>query len=121
MSPSQGFYLHKEQQKYKIKAHNKDIHDLSGIWTHDSSGRAGEDSSCLRPLGYRDRLASERAKTAHALDRAATVIGILRITRTKNGRIPDLRVFSGHTDTNSNRNRPAVDLIHGNLQPKNKL
>jgi hypothetical protein len=36
---------------------------------------ASEDSSCLRPLGYRDRLASERAKTVHALDRSANVTG----------------------------------------------
>jgi hypothetical protein len=32
------------------------IHALSGIQTHDHSVRASEDSSCLRPLAYRDRL-----------------------------------------------------------------
>jgi hypothetical protein len=37
--------------------------------------RASEDSSRLRPRGYRDRLASERAKAIHALDRSATVTG----------------------------------------------
>jgi hypothetical protein len=31
------------------------IHALCGIRTHDPSFRASEDSSCLRPLGYRDR------------------------------------------------------------------
>jgi hypothetical protein len=38
--------------------------------------RESEDSSCLRPRGHCDRLASERAKTVHALDRAATVMGL---------------------------------------------
>jgi hypothetical protein len=42
------------------------------------TGRASEDSSYLKPLGYRDRLASERAKTVHALDRSATVTGLTR-------------------------------------------
>jgi hypothetical protein len=44
----------------------------------DSNPRSqhpSEQSSCLRPRGYRDRLASERAKTVHALDRSATVTG----------------------------------------------
>jgi hypothetical protein len=36
---------------------------------------SGEDCSCLRPRGHCDRLAFERAKTVHALDRAATVTG----------------------------------------------
>jgi hypothetical protein len=40
-----------------------------------ASVRASEDSSCLRPRGHCDRLASERAKTVHA-DRAATVTGL---------------------------------------------
>jgi hypothetical protein len=31
------------------------IHALSGIGTHDHGLLASEDSSCLRPLGYRDR------------------------------------------------------------------
>jgi hypothetical protein len=33
-----------------------DIHASSGIWTHDPSVWAGEDSSCLRPLGHCDWL-----------------------------------------------------------------
>jgi hypothetical protein len=45
------------------------------ISSHGPGVRASEDSSCLRPLGYRDRLGSERAKTVHALDRSATVTG----------------------------------------------
>jgi hypothetical protein len=48
------------------------MHALNEIRNHDPSFWAGEDSSCLRPRGYCDRLASERAKTVHALDRAAT-------------------------------------------------
>jgi hypothetical protein len=50
-------------------------HALSGIQTHDPRIRASEDSSCLRPRSHCERLAFERAKTVHALDRAATVIG----------------------------------------------
>jgi hypothetical protein len=36
----------------RIKAHNTDIHALSGIRTHYPSVRASEDSSCLRPRGF---------------------------------------------------------------------
>jgi hypothetical protein len=53
---------------------NSDVHALSGTGTHDPSVRASEDSSCLKPRGHCERLAFERAKTVHALDRAATVI-----------------------------------------------
>jgi hypothetical protein len=35
--------------------HIRNIHALCGIRTHDHDFRASEDSSCLRPLGYRDR------------------------------------------------------------------
>jgi hypothetical protein len=35
--------------------HTPNIHNLSGIRTHDHSVRASEDSSCLRLLGYSDR------------------------------------------------------------------
>jgi hypothetical protein len=49
-------YLHTGQHKHRISAHTK-IHVLSEIRTHDTS---------------------VRAKTVHALDRAATVIGELR-------------------------------------------
>jgi hypothetical protein len=33
-----------------------DIHTLCGIRTHDPGFRSSEDSTCVRPLGYRDRL-----------------------------------------------------------------
>jgi hypothetical protein len=36
--------------------HIPNIHALCGIRTHDSGFRASEDSTCLRLLGYRDRL-----------------------------------------------------------------
>jgi hypothetical protein len=49
ISPSQSLYLHVEQHKHRIKAHNTDIHALSGILTQDPSVRASEDSSYLRP------------------------------------------------------------------------
>jgi hypothetical protein len=51
ISPSQVLYLHTEQHKDGINAHNTDIHVLSGIRTHDHSVRANEDSSCLRLRG----------------------------------------------------------------------
>jgi hypothetical protein len=35
--------------------HIPNIHALSEIRTHDPGFRASEDSTCLRPLGYRDR------------------------------------------------------------------
>jgi hypothetical protein len=44
ISPSQGLYLHTEQHKHRIIAHNTDIHTLSGIRTHDPSVRASEAS-----------------------------------------------------------------------------
>jgi hypothetical protein len=55
MSPSQGLYLHTEQHKHRISAHNTNNHALSGIQTHDPRVRAGEDGSCLRPRGHYDR------------------------------------------------------------------
>jgi hypothetical protein len=54
--PSQGLYLNTGQHKHRINAHTPNSHVLSGIRTYDHSVRASEDSSCLRPLGYRDRL-----------------------------------------------------------------
>jgi hypothetical protein len=52
ISPSQGRYLHTEEHKYRINAHNTDIHVLSGIPTHDLRFRANKDSSCLRSRGH---------------------------------------------------------------------
>jgi hypothetical protein len=47
---------HTERHKHRINAHDRDIHTLSGIRTHDRSFRASEDSACLRPRGHCDRL-----------------------------------------------------------------
>jgi hypothetical protein len=52
INPSQGLYLHTEQYKHRINAHNTDIHVLSGIRTHDPRVLASEGSSCLRPRGH---------------------------------------------------------------------
>jgi hypothetical protein len=52
ISPSQGRYLDIEQDKHRIKAHNRDIHASSGIWTHDPSVRGGEGGSRVRPRGH---------------------------------------------------------------------
>jgi hypothetical protein len=49
IGPSQDLYLNTGQHK-----HTPNIHDLSGIRTHDHGLRASEDSSCLRTLGYRN-------------------------------------------------------------------
>jgi hypothetical protein len=38
-----------------VARYTANIRVLSGIWTHNHSVRESEDSSCLRPLGYRDR------------------------------------------------------------------
>jgi hypothetical protein len=55
MSPSQGLYLNTEEDKQRTNAHNKDIHVLSGIQTHDPSVRASEDSSFFRRHSHCDR------------------------------------------------------------------
>jgi hypothetical protein len=66
---------HRTIRRQNKRIHTPNIHASSGIRTHDPRVRASEVSSCLRPRGYCDRLASERAKTVHALDRAVTVTG----------------------------------------------
>jgi hypothetical protein len=68
--------LHKHRKK---RTHNTNTKHPCPEWDSKSGPgvRASEDSLCLSPLGYRDRLASERAKTVHALDRSATVTGTL--------------------------------------------
>jgi hypothetical protein len=55
ISSSQGRDLYTGQHKHRINAHT-DIHALCGIRIHDPGFRASEDSTCLRPLGYRDWL-----------------------------------------------------------------
>jgi hypothetical protein len=47
--------IHRTTQTQK-NAHTPNIHALSDIRTHDPGFRASEDSTCLRTLGYRDRL-----------------------------------------------------------------
>jgi hypothetical protein len=79
ISPSQCLYLNTGQHKQNKHIYTPNIHALSGIRTHYHSVRAREDSLCLRALGYRDRLASARAKTVHALDRSATVTGAVEL------------------------------------------
>jgi hypothetical protein len=44
-----------QKHKHRINLHNTDIHDLSGIRTHDPSVWAGEDSSCIRTRGRCDQ------------------------------------------------------------------
>jgi hypothetical protein len=46
---------HRTTQTQNKRIHTPNIHALFGIRTHDPGFRAGEDSACLRPLGYRDR------------------------------------------------------------------
>jgi hypothetical protein len=52
ISSSQGPYFYTNTKK----KHTPNIHALSEIRTLDPGFRASEDSTCLRPLGYRDRL-----------------------------------------------------------------
>jgi hypothetical protein len=54
ISPSEGRYLHTGQHKDRMNPYT-DIHDLSGIRTHDPSIRTSEDSSCVTPHGHCDR------------------------------------------------------------------
>jgi hypothetical protein len=44
-----------QTQNKHIRVYTPNIHALSGIRTYDHSVRASENSSCLRPIGYRDR------------------------------------------------------------------
>jgi hypothetical protein len=46
---------HRTTQTQNKHIHIPNIHILCGILTHDPGFRESEDSSCLRPLGYRDR------------------------------------------------------------------
>jgi hypothetical protein len=53
IGPTQGLYLHRTTQHRETQTH---IHAPSRIWTCDPNIRATEGSTCLRPLGYWDRL-----------------------------------------------------------------
>jgi hypothetical protein len=46
---------HRKTQTQNIHIHIPNIHALCGIRNHDPSFRATKDSTCLRPLGYRDQ------------------------------------------------------------------
>jgi hypothetical protein len=46
---------HRQTQTQNKHIHIPNIHALCGIRTNDPGSRASEDSTCLRPLGYRDR------------------------------------------------------------------
>jgi hypothetical protein len=46
---------HRTTQTQNKHIHTPNIHALCWIRTHDPSFQASENSSCLRPLGYRDR------------------------------------------------------------------
>jgi hypothetical protein len=50
ISPLQGRYLHTEQNKQNKSTQKHPC--LEWDLTHDPSVRAGEDSSCLNPLGH---------------------------------------------------------------------
>jgi hypothetical protein len=49
---------HRTAKTQNKHIYTPNIHALCGIRTHDNSVRASEVSSCLRPLGYRERLGS---------------------------------------------------------------
>jgi hypothetical protein len=55
ISPLQGRYLNTGQHKQNKRIHTPNIHASNGIRTHDSSVRASESSSCLRPRCHCDR------------------------------------------------------------------
>jgi hypothetical protein len=54
ISSSQGLCLYTNTEKKHTQTPN--VHALSGIRPHGLGFRSSEDSACLRPLGYRDRL-----------------------------------------------------------------
>jgi hypothetical protein len=47
---------HRTTRTQNKHIHTPNIHALSGIRAHDPGFRASENSSCLRPVGYRDLL-----------------------------------------------------------------
>jgi hypothetical protein len=49
---------HRTTQAQNKCIHTPNIHALCGIRTHNPDFQVKEDSTCLRPLGYRDRCAS---------------------------------------------------------------
>jgi hypothetical protein len=62
ISSPQGLYLYTGQHRHrKTRTYTSNIHALIGIRTYDPGFRASEESTCLRPLGYRDRPAVNAA------------------------------------------------------------
>jgi hypothetical protein len=57
------------------RIHTPNIHALSGIRAHDPSVRASEDSSCLRPRGYCDRLSADITGAYHILNPNSKKLG----------------------------------------------
>jgi hypothetical protein len=47
---------HRTTETQNKRIHTLNVHVVSGTRTHDPSVRTSDDSSCLRLLGYRDRL-----------------------------------------------------------------
>jgi hypothetical protein len=58
---------HTQTQKNSRTTETLNIHAQSGIRTDGFCVHASEDSSCLRPLGYRDRLSFYIGKKIHSL------------------------------------------------------
>jgi hypothetical protein len=56
---------HRTVRKQNKHIYTSNIHALNGIRTHDHSVRASEDSSCLRPVGYRDRQTTHFTPTSN--------------------------------------------------------
>jgi hypothetical protein len=50
--------VHRTTQTQNKHIHTPNIHALCSIRTHDPGFRASEDSACLRPLGYGNRINS---------------------------------------------------------------
>jgi hypothetical protein len=71
---------HRTKQTENKGIHTSNIHALCGIRTKDPGFRASEDSTCLRPLGYRDR--QLRLKRDHKLtSRSKIVFEKLRVVK----------------------------------------
>jgi hypothetical protein len=59
---------------------NSDIHASNGIRIHDSSVRAGEDCSCLRPRSHCDRHTFSNSLKGHPLRKAPSAVGAVMYT-----------------------------------------
>jgi hypothetical protein len=78
---SQGLYpKHKTAQKQNKHIHTPNIHDLSGIRTHDHSIRVSKDSSCLRPLSYHNRRCPVLVEAKHQTNFKDTTVLAMMIS-----------------------------------------